>query len=73
MLDIWGKFDENNDGSLNYIECRKFVNFILGANASEFSEEEFFMIFKEFDKDGDETISKPEMSSFLKQILKLDF
>ena len=73
MLDIWGKFDKDNSGALDYVECRKFVSFLLGTNAKEFSEEEFFMIFKEFDKDGDETISKPEMSYFLKRVLKLEF
>ena len=64
--DIWDKFDHDKNGTLDFIECRKLVNFILGRNARKFSDEEFKMIFKEFDKDGDETISRTEMAYFLK-------
>ena len=71
--DIWFKFDTDQSNALDYIECRRFVNFILGSRAEQFTEQEFRLIFQEFDKDGDEQISRPEMWLFLKQVLKLEY
>ena len=56
--DIWDKFDIDQSGTLDFIECRQFVDFILGGTAKRFSEQEFEIIFNEFDKDGDESISR---------------
>ena len=38
VLDIWDKFDTDLDGTLDYLECRKLVNFILGPQAKKFTE-----------------------------------
>ena len=51
--DLWYKFDKDQSGELDYIETRALVIFILGGTAQEFSDEEFSVIFKEFDTNGD--------------------
>ena len=71
--DLWDKFDKDHSGELDYIETRALVVFILGGSAQMFSDEEFSMIFKEFDTNGDQHISRSEMCVFLKQALKLDY
>ena len=71
--DLWGKFDQDNSGELDYIETKKLVVFILGGSAKSFSETEFKMIFNEFDTNGDQHISRSEMLYFLKKILNLDY
>ena len=51
--DLWCKFDKDQSGELDYIETKALVVFILGGTAQMFSDEEFNMIFKEFDQNGD--------------------
>ena len=71
--DLWGKFDKDNSGELDYIETKQLVIFILGGSAQTFSDNELQMIFKEFDTNGDQHISRSEMLHFLKKILNLDY
>ena len=35
--DIWDKFDTDHSGSLDYIECKRLVEFILGPHAKKFT------------------------------------
>ena len=57
VLDIWDRFDTDHSGTLDYIETKKLVEFILGPHAKKFTDSEFRFIFNEFDKNGDELIS----------------
>ena len=54
---------------MNKAECRKFVKDLLVRLGEEpkISEEEFTELFKDFDEDGNGTVSKDEMALFIKQ------
>ena len=54
---------------MNKAECRKFVKDLLQRLGEEpkISEEEFTELFKDFDEDGNGTVSKDEMELFIKQ------
>lgn len=41
-------------------------------NDTNFTEEDFELTFKEFDKDGSGTIEKTEMAIFIKKVAGLD-
>ena len=53
---------------MNKAECRKFVNDLLVRLGEEpkISEEEFTELFKDFDEEGNGTVSKDEMALFLR-------
>ena len=38
VLDIWDKFDTDHSGTLDYIECKRLVEFILGPHAKKFTD-----------------------------------
>ena len=54
---------------MNKAECRKFVKDLLVRLGEEpkITEEEFTELFKDFDEDGNGTVSKDEMALFIKQ------
>ncbi len=65
---IWAKFDADNSGSLSKKEARNFVSQLLDAlgESPKISEEDFNILFDEMDKDDNGTISREEMTFFIK-------
>lgn len=55
---------------MNKAECKKFIKDLLErlGEESKISEEEFNELFKDFDEDGNGTVSKDEMALFIKQV-----
>ena len=72
VIDIWSKFDRDNNEILDKVESRRFVDSILGKDAKTFTKFEFERLFKEFDKNGKGVIEKKEMAKFLKRALGLN-
>ena len=74
VQEIWLEYDNDNSGSLDKEETRRFVNETLYKNVEGnkgMSEEEFEKCFNEFDADGSGTIEKSEMIEFIKSITGL--
>ena len=71
--DIWKHYDNDNSGFLDKRETKEFVRNTLQemGEQGEFSDEDFEACFKEFDKDGNEEISKEEMKIFIKKVASL--
>ena len=72
VIDIWGKFDRDNNEILDKVESKRLVDSILGQNAKSFTNNQFETLFKKFDKDGNGVIEKKEMAQFLKIALGLN-
>ena len=70
---IWGDYDKDNSGALDKEETKKFMVATLGemSDTTEISDEDFQAVFKEFDADGNGTISKTEMGNFIKKVAGL--
>ena len=64
-------FDDDNSGSLDREETKKFVIETMGpvARDTNFSDEAYDELFKIFDKDNSGTVEKAEMVIFIKQLL----
>ena len=73
VAEIWSQYDKDNSNTLDKTETKAFVQATM-AEMSEndtFSEEDFEGCFKEFDTDGNGTISREEMANFIKKVAGL--
>ena len=69
VQEIWTEYDKDNSGALDKAETRKFMEKTLSEmnnDGGAISDDDFDQVFKEFDKNGDGTISREEMAAFIK-------
>ena len=70
--DIWSKYDIDHSNALDKEETKNFIKFVLkeldSGSDSAFDEADFEACFKEFDSDGNGTISREEMANFIKSV-----
>ena len=71
--EIWSKYDDDNNGYLDKQETKRFVQDTLAdmADGAGFNDDDFDQCFREFDKDGSDTIERGEMVQFIKQVAGL--
>ena len=72
--DIWDKYDVNGNNYLDRDEIIRFISATMndleaehGMQPTKPTEEELDVVIAEFDKDGNGTISRGEMASFVKR------
>ena len=76
--DIWNVYDEDESGSLDREETKRFVKHTLGKQMDQgefeilFTPEMFDACFKEFDDDESGYIDRNEMIAFIKKMSGLD-
>ena len=69
--EIWEVFDDDNSGSLDKEETKKFIRSTLQGMSSDgnaLSDDDFEQCFKEFDDDGSGFIERAEMIAFIKKV-----
>lgn len=71
--EIWNKYDEDRNDSLDEHETKRFVQETLAdmANGEGFKDDDFDECFREFDKDGNGIIERNEMVQFIKKVAGL--
>jgi Ca2+-binding EF-hand superfamily protein len=68
VASVWGEFDLDQDGALNAVETMKLLKTFTGH---EVTEEVCTKFLKSIDEDGDAKIQPDELSSFIKNGIKL--
>ena len=65
---IWAQYDADKSGVLNKKEARNFVSALLTAlgETPKISDEEFNTLFEDLDKDDNGTISRDEVTFFIR-------
>lgn len=73
--ELWQKYDADRGGTLDKIEVMKMVQEMVHESSqfSDFSYDEFELLFQAFDRNGDGVIQKDEMKMFLLELCGLDF
>ena len=68
--DIWLKYDADNSGELDMVEAELFVRATINqlSDNSEFTQEDFKIVFNSFDKDRSGSVDKKEMVKFIKKV-----
>ena len=68
--EIWEVFDDDNSGSLDKAETKKFIRSTLKdmSDGNPLSDDDFEQCFKEFDEDGSGLIERVEMINFIKKV-----
>ncbi|GMH50378.1 hypothetical protein TrRE_jg11480 [Triparma retinervis] len=61
LRDLWNKYDVDNSGNLVRCEAKEFIG-------DDFTDKRFEEVFARFDKDGNGTIEKVEMESFINSL-----
>ena len=70
MIDeIWAKYDQDGNGTLDTEELLVFVREVLDQNISD---EAFEEVFKEFDLDKSNTIDREEVAIFISKLARND-
>ena len=69
---LWKYFDQDKDGSLNTFEFLQFANNMLASRIYKLDENEASRFVRFLDKDGDNLVSKDELSKFLRNGIDMD-
>ena len=71
--DVFTKYNKGEKDELTKEETKSYIKEKLGDKAGEiFTEEEFADLFKEFDKDGNNTLSRKEATNLIKMVCLVD-
>jgi Ca2+-binding EF-hand superfamily protein len=66
---MWALYDEDNSGSLDMHETKRFINDIVQSVNRNFDESDFIRTFRRIDENGNGLINKFEMVYFIASIL----
>ena len=74
--EIWGEYDKDRSGTLDREECQRFIMTTMSecmgpAAVQGFSVDDFNQAFDKFDLDGNGTIEKDEMVTFIRKVAGL--
>ena len=71
VRDMWGIYDEDKNGTLDFEEVKKFVKDALATmcKSSCYDDHIFIRLFKKFDADGNNQIDRDEVKHFIKELI----